>query len=163
MLKFLKENIKMSFKPTIIFRHKRENKKKCSLRGLEKREDFYFYDWPCKEIPKISGYVYLDLNGPELSAEDADCGLITLDATWSLAEKMSKQLDPLLRNLQPRSIPKHFQTAYPRRQTGCSDPIRGLATIEALYIAYRLLGRDTNGLLENYYWRESFLNLNDWA
>lgn len=153
----------MSYRPTIIFRHQRENKKKCSLRGLEGREDFRFYSWPCKEIPYISDYVYLDLNGPELSMEDASHGLIALDATWTLAEKMTRQLQPLLSKLQPRSIPKHFQTAYPRRQTACLDPTRGLATLEALYIAYTLLGRETKGLLDQYHWRNSFLELNNWT
>jgi len=35
-----------------------------------------------------------------------------------------------------------------------------LASIEALYAAYRLLGRDTNGLLDHYRWADEFLRLN---
>jgi pre-rRNA-processing protein TSR3 len=153
----------MSYKPTVIFRHRRENTKKCSLRGLESREDFDFRRWPCKEIPLISNYIYLDLNGPQLSVEDKDYGLLALDATWALAEKMGGQLKPLLSKLQPRSLPKHFKTAYPRKQTACQDPVRGLATVEALYIAYKILGRETDGMLDNYYWKDSFIEMNVWG
>jgi pre-rRNA-processing protein TSR3 len=59
-----------------------------------------------------------------------------------------------------RSLPKEFQTAYPRRQNDCPDPKRGLASIEAIFIAYLKMGRKTDGLLDNYYWKESFLTCN---
>ena len=36
----------------------------------------------------------------------------------------------------------------------------GLATIEAIYAAYRLLGRDTTGLLDHYRWGSEFIELN---
>ena len=39
-------------------------------------------------------------------------------------------------------------------------PAVGLATIEAIYAAYRVLGRDTTGLLDGYHWAEPFLELN---
>jgi pre-rRNA-processing protein TSR3 len=32
-----------------------------------------------------------------------------------------------------------------------------LASIEAIYVAYQLMGRDTTGLLDLYHWREQFL------
>jgi pre-rRNA-processing protein TSR3 len=36
-----------------------------------------------------------------------------------------------------------------------------LASIEALYMAYHLLGRPTEGLLDGYRWAEVFLELNE--
>jgi pre-rRNA-processing protein TSR3 len=40
------------------------------------------------------------------------------------------------------------------------DPAAGLATVEALYIAYHILGRPTEGLLDEYRWAEEFLRAN---
>ena len=37
------------------------------------------------------------------------------------------------------------------------DPTGGLASIEALYLAKRLLGDDDASLLDGYHWREEFL------
>lgn len=154
----------MSYPPTSIIRHQRENLKKCSLSGLEGKEDFRFYLYPdCaldkKILPDLSNSVMLDLGGEPLSREDSQYGLILIDATWRLAEKMVKQLTAL-HDLPKRSIPSGFQTAYPRRQLDCSDPSSGLASIEALFIAYTILGRATDHLLDHYYWKEAFLMKN---
>jgi pre-rRNA-processing protein TSR3 len=150
------------FPPTIVVRHKKENLKKCSLRGLESREDFQFFTYPKCELPSLEGYVMLTLDAPPLCEEDLHRGLFVLDGTWRYADKMAEQLGPF-DGMIPRSIPGHFRTAYPRRQEGCSDPERGLASIEAIYLAYRLMGRErvlTEELLANYYWREQFLQIN---
>lgn len=144
------------FPPTIVLRHRKENLKKCSLRGLESREDFRFYTYPIDALPDLSGYVMLDIDAPPLSEADADRGLFILDATWRYAEKMAQVMGPFTGTVA-RSIPDQYRTAYPRRQNDCSDPERGLASVEALYIAYQLMGRDCSGLLDNYHWRESFL------
>jgi pre-rRNA-processing protein TSR3 len=58
-----------------------------------------------------------------------------------------------------RSLPP-LTTAYPRTSKVRSDPDGGLATIEAIYAAYRLLGRDTAGLLDHYHWAAEFVELN---
>jgi len=148
------------FPPTIIVRHRKENLKKCSLRGLESREDFRFLTYPVSELPDLSGYLILDIEGPPLTSADQDAGLFVIDATWRYAAVMSTQLSPYLKNAAKRSIPSHFRTAYPRRQNDCPNPECGLASIEALYIAYLMMGRETSGLLDGYYWRESFLEKN---
>jgi pre-rRNA-processing protein TSR3 len=70
---------------------------------------------------------------------------------------MEKQLSL---NLEARSLPPGFQTAYPRRQTECPDPMTGLASVEALYLAYWALGEDPDGLLDFYHWKEKFLEIN---
>jgi pre-rRNA-processing protein TSR3 len=54
------------------------------------------------------------------------------------------------------------KTAYPRKSEIYEDPEGGLATIEALYAALQILRRPTTGLLDSYYWRQQFLQLNGW-
>lgn len=142
--------------PTMILRHRKENLKKCSLRGLETRDDFRFVTYPCATWPDFSGYCLLTLNAPILSKEDAMFGLFLLDGTWKYAANMEKNL-PRDTPLVKRSLPSIFHTAYPRYQTSCLDPKRGLASIEALYLAFQLTGRNTEGLLDHYYWKEQFL------
>lgn len=151
--------IMQSFDQTIVWRHRKENLNKCSLRGLEHRKDFRFYTFPTDSLPDLSSTIALAVDAPPLEPKDSAFGLLILDATWRYAEKMVNKLLPLP-GLQWRSIPSGFQTAYPRRQEDCPDPKRGLASIEAIYISYFILGRDTAGLLDGYYWREAFLDLN---
>jgi pre-rRNA-processing protein TSR3 len=148
--------------PTIVIRHNRENLKKCSLRGLESRSDFRFYTYPTDLPTSLEGYILLALDAEPLTADDAGRGLCLLDATWRYATKMGEVLKAkgLLEGVVYRKLPDFCRTAYPRRQTDCSDPERGLASAEALYLAYHILGRSTEGLLENYYWREEFFKRN---
>jgi pre-rRNA-processing protein TSR3 len=144
------------FPPTIILRHRKENLKKCSLRGLESRPDIRFFTYPKDTLPDLSQHILLSFDGPLLTKADHKWGIFLIDGTWNYAELMERQL-PQPRLFQTRSLPKHFQTAYPRRQQDCPDPSRGLASIEALFLAYRILGRSTDGLLDNYHWKEDFL------
>lgn len=142
------------FPPTLILRHRKENLKKCSLSGLEKREDFRFYSYPLQEeLPDLSSYIVLTLDAPPLTEADKNLGLFLIDATWRYAKVMAKRLSG---PFETRSLPSHYRTAYPRVQTECEDPDRGLASIEALYLAYQILGRDTEGLLDRYYWKDAF-------
>lgn len=147
------------FLPTIILRHKRENIKKCSLQGLEKRDDFLFFTYPHHSLPDLSSYILLSLEGPTLTEEDNNYGLFLLDGTWRYAAQMLQQIkEP--HALQHRTLPSAFRTAYPRCQTGCEDPSRGLSSLEALFVAFTITGRNTQGLLDNYYWKEQFLQRN---
>jgi len=148
-----------TFPQTVVLRHRRENLKKCSLRGLEERDDFIFLTYPRDPLPDLSGYVMLALDAPPLTAEDSSKGLFVLDATWRYAEKMLHYVESQVM-LPCRSLPLGIQTAYPRRQEDCPDPERGLASIEAIYVAYHVLGRDVTGLLDHYYWKEPFLEKN---
>lgn len=148
-----------TFPTTLILRHRKENLKKCSLRGLEDRSDMAFFTYPHQTINFNSNYILLTLDGEELSEKDNDKGLLLIDATWNYAKKMGESVDkigPWIR----RTLPKEIRTAYPRVQTACDDPERGLATVEALFVAYSLLKRPTSGLLDYYYWKESFLLTN---
>lgn len=145
--------------PTLIIRHKKENLKKCSLRGLEQDPSFKFYTYPLKETLSTDNYVLLTMGAKELSTEDAHLGLILVDATWKLAGEMIHKLE-LEKKCIPRSLPSHFRTAYPRKQTLCPDPLTGLASIEALFLAYHLLGKKNTHLLDLYHWKEDFLHMN---
>lgn len=148
------------FPPTTVFRHRKENLKKCSLRGLEMRTDMRFFTYPLKsDPPDLQGYLMLSMDGPELCPEDADKGLLILDGTWRYATQMEKFVNQHY-TIERRTLPSGWTTAYPRRQEDCPDPGRGLASIEAIFAAYRVLGRSTEGLLDDYYWKEKFLFMN---
>jgi pre-rRNA-processing protein TSR3 len=141
--------------PTIIVVHPRENRKKCSVEPLRALLEFRFWTFPDKLPDDLARYVRLGIGGPILSAADAESGLLILDGTWRLAERMEKTFAAL----PVRSLPP-VKTAYPRTSKIHNDPSEGLATIEAIYAAYRLLGRDTSNLLAGYHWAERFLELN---
>lgn len=142
---------------TIILRHSKENLKKCSLRGLEQDPLFKFYTYP-KEIEAIEGpFILLTLNAPPLQESDKNFPLLLIDGTWRYAAIMQNAVLKLHRDAILRSLPAHIETAYPRKQTLCEDEKRGLASIEALYIAHKILGLPYVHLLDNYHWREAFL------
>jgi pre-rRNA-processing protein TSR3 len=147
----------MSYPPTIIVRHTRENPKKCSVLPLKGRADVQFYSYPLKELPDLTGYIRLAAEGPPLSAADAAAGILLLDGSWRAADAMTRRFA----HIEPRSL-AGFHTAYPRVSRLGTDPANGLASIEALYIAHRILGRPTAGLLDHYHWAASFLALNGW-
>jgi pre-rRNA-processing protein TSR3 len=146
----------------IIIRHRKENLRKCSLRGLEERHDLLFFTYPgCINqgvLPPLDGYILLDIDGIELTAEDT-APLVLIDATWRYAHVMRQNI-PHVQGCQHRRLPHAWKTAYPRCQTECSDPERGLASIEALYAAFLITGRSTKGLLDSYYWKSMFLEKN---
>lgn len=141
--------------PTIIVVHRRENRKKCSVEPLREDRRFVFWTYPDDGPEPLAGYVRLGIGGPILSDADRDCGLLVIDATWRLAERMDKKYS----YLPVRSLPP-CQTAYPRVSKVFDDPEAGLATIEAIYLANYLLGRDTTALLDDYRWRDDFLQKN---
>lgn len=144
--------------PTIIIRHRKENLNKCSLKGLESLQEFLFIKYPMKEpLCDLSQYIVLSMDAPPLSFKEKDKGIVLIDATWNYSQKMIQTLPA---NLVYRSIPGQYQTAYPRKQTGCSNPSTGLASIEALFLAYHILGRKNDHLLDHYYWKEPFLQKN---
>lgn len=82
-----------SFPPTIVIRHRKENLKKCSLRGLEQHKDFRFFSYPKDPLPDLNGYFLLAVGAPPLTAEDKAHGLLLLDGTWRYAEKMIQKVD----------------------------------------------------------------------
>lgn len=148
----------------LIIRHRRENKKKCSLEPIKTRSDCIFFNYPGCQLPSTENYYLLSFEGPLLSKKDANKGIILIDGTWKKAALMERQLFGE-KKVVTRSLPRELITAYPRRQLDCQNPDQGLASIEALYAAYILLGRDPSGLLDGYFWRDHFLAINQkvWA
>jgi pre-rRNA-processing protein TSR3 len=147
----------MTFPPTIIIRDVKENPKKCSVLPLKGRDDVRFFSYPLKELPDLTGYIRLAADGPPLSAADAAAGILLLDGSWRSAGAMTRRFV----HVEPRSL-TGYVTAYPRVSRLGADPPNGLATIEALFIACRILGRPTAGLLDHYHWAAEFLARNGW-
>ncbi|MBY0586378.1 hypothetical protein K2X85_04330 [bacterium] len=145
-----------TYPPTIIIVHDRERREKCSVEPLRGRPDITFHRYPIRESIETTGYIKLALDGIPLSMDDAPRGLLLLDATWRLAAKM----DQTFQNVEQRTLPA-WKTAYPRQSKVSPDPMQGLATVEALYLAYRILNRPVDGLLAHYHWRDRFLELNE--
>jgi pre-rRNA-processing protein TSR3 len=146
------------FPPTAIVVHPRERRSKCSVEPLRDRAEFVFTTFPHPFPMDVTGYVRLGIGGPMLSEADTDRGLLLLDGTWRLAARM----EPFYAHVEVRSLPV-IRTAYPRKSEVYADPSEGLATIEALYAALRILGRTTTGLLDHYHWKHAFLELNGWS
>jgi pre-rRNA-processing protein TSR3 len=144
------------YPPTVIVRHSHENPRKCSILPLRGRPDVIFLQHPVAQRPPLEGYVRLAAEGEPLSTADAACGLLLLDGSWRWADAMTRGF----LDVPPRSL-RGFRTAYPRVSKLGTDPDNGLASIEALYLAYHILGRPTAGLLDHYRWAEEFLRLNN--
>lgn len=145
----------ITFPPTILVVHPKERRSKCTVEPLRGRPDFVFWNYPHPDARVPAGYVRLGLGGPELTHADARCGLLLLDGTWRLTAAMERSFS----HLPVRSL-SGWHTAYPRVSKLFDDPPQGLATIEALFAAYCILGRDTAGLLDAYRFRDEFLERN---
>jgi len=145
------------FPPTVIVVHPREKRSKCSVEALRERGDFSFFTFPDKVTVPLQGFVRLGMGGEELTEADAASGLLVLDGTWKLAEKM----EPFYQDVPVRTLP-FIRTAYPRTSKVFEDPAGGLATVEAVYAALHIMNRPLGGLLDHYHWKDSFLNLNGW-
>ena len=139
---------------TTVIRHPKERIAKCSLRFLHERPEMMFLRANPGFTFDATGFVLLAVDAPPLSTADADHPLLLLDSTW----RWLPQLLACVRG-EPirRSIPGNLRTAYPRVSKVFEDPAAGLASIEALYVARRLLGDDDPTLLDGYHWREQFL------
>ncbi|MFO0863891.1 MAG: hypothetical protein U0744_04400 [Gemmataceae bacterium] len=144
------------YPPTIVVRSPKENPKKCSILPLKGREDMLFFNYPFTRTFDWSTYVRLAPDALPLSPGDAQKGLLLIDGSWRWAATMN---DDFLA-AEPRSL-QGYTTAYPRVSKLGTDPLEGLATIEALFLAYRILGRSTEGLLDHYRWADEFLRKNN--
>jgi pre-rRNA-processing protein TSR3 len=145
----------LSYPPTIIVRHPNENPRKCSVLALRGRPDVIFFSYPVGKRPCLEGYIRLAADGPELTEQDGQSGLLLLDGSWRWAGSMTREFE----DVPPRSL-RGYRTAYPRVSRLGTDPDNGLASVEALFVAYHLLGRPTEGLLDQYRWAGDFLRLN---
>ncbi|MFW5845251.1 MAG: hypothetical protein ACOCXJ_03400 [Planctomycetota bacterium] len=136
--------------------HRKENTRTCTVHPLRDRADIEIRWWPPAPDLDAGRDVRLGLGGPVLGPADAGRRLVLLDATWRHVGKMEADCA----ELPVRSLPAGLVTAYPRVSRLFQDPDGGLATVEALYVAVRLLQRDSRDLLSRYRWRDAFLAAN---
>ena len=122
-------------------------------------QDVRILTYPLSDAPSFDGYIRLAAEGPALGEGEGEAdraaGILLLDGSWRSASKMIAQFEAI----PPRSL-AGWHTAYPRVSKLGTDPANGLASIEALFIAYHLLGRPTAGLLDHYRWAGQFLEVN---
>ena len=144
------------FPDTVIVRSVKEKAKKCSVLPLKGKPGIILLNYPFKKVLTLTNYIRLSAEGPPLSLEDNDKGILLLDGSWRNAGNMERYFA----SIPPRSL-SQFKTAYPRTSKFGTDPDNGLSSIEALYVAYFVLGRNTRGLLDSYYWKKPFLEMNN--
>lgn len=144
----------MSGYPVVVIRHWKERIAKCSLRLLHERPGFTFLRARPGWSFDATGHLLLAVDAPPLTPADAGPPLLLLDSTWRLLPALERCLTgtPIR-----RSIPGGIPTAYPRASRVFADPPAGLASLEALYVALRILWRDEPSLLDGYHWRAEFL------
>lgn len=146
------------FPETLIVVHPKERRSKCTILPLRGRPGLRFARSTLPSATgNVEGFLRLAVDGPELTAADRDRSLLLLDGTWRWVEDLA----PAFGGLETRSI-RGVRTAYPRGASVGDLPDGGLATVEALYAAHRILGRPTDGLLDRYHWAAEFISLNNW-
>lgn len=145
----------MSIQTTVI-RHPKERVSKCSLRFLHDRPEMTFLRARPGFSFDATDFVLLAVDAEPLSERDAAHPLLLLDSTWRWLPQLSACVTgaPIR-----RSIPGGLRTAYPRVSKVFEDPAAGLASIEALYVARKLLGDDDPTLLDDYHWKDDFLRI----
>ncbi len=139
--------------PISIIRHPKERRSKCSLTPLEGRSDFSFYRARLGWEFDMTGFTVLAMGAPEMSEADAGRPILLLDSTWRLLP----QIEACLVGEGVRRTLPAVSTAYPRISKIAEDPMGGLASVEALYLAKLLVGERDDTLLDDYYWRAGFL------
>ncbi len=144
----------MSSTPVTVIRHPKERIAKCSLRHLHHRPGFRFLRASCGLRFDATGFLLLAVDAPPLTLADRGAPLLLLDSTWRHLEQLARCVTgtPIR-----RSIPGAVRTVYPRKSRIFDDPDAGLASVEALYVALRILGEDDPSLLDGYHWKDAFL------
>ena len=140
--------------PVVVIRHWKERLAKCSLRPLEGRAGITFLRARPGWTYDAAAHLVLAVDAPPLTRADRGLPLLLLDSTWRWLPQLARCLrgEPVR-----RAIPAGIATAYPRRSRVFDDPAAGLASVEALYIALRVLGCDDPSLLDGYRWKDGFL------
>ena len=141
---------------TTVIRHPKERVSKCSLRFLHDRPEMTFLRGKPDLRFDATGFLLLSVDAPPLSRADAGKPLLLLDSTWRWLSQLE---DCVVGEPTRRSIPSGLRTAYPRVSKVFDDPCGGLASIEALYVARKVLGEDDPALLDGYHWKDDFLQI----
>ncbi len=146
----------MTVVPTTVIRHPKERIRKCSLRFLHERPEMTFLRGKPGLRFDATGFLLLAVDAPPLSTADQGAPLLLLDSTW---RRLTQLEECVIGAPIRRSIPGGIRTAYPRVSKVFDDPADGLASVEALYVARKLLGDDDPELLAGYHWQQEFLEL----
>jgi pre-rRNA-processing protein TSR3 len=147
---------------TVIVVHPKERRSKCTILPLRSMSEQFRLRFSrsasAQATGSVDGYIRLDVAGPPLTLADNARGLLILDGSWRWVEDLAIPFG----HLETRSI-SGIQTAYPRTSSFGAMPEGGLATVEALYAAHRILGRPLENLLDTYFWADEFLARNSWS
>ncbi len=153
---FVGSNYSLQFKfvpiCATILRHPDENLAKCTLEPLRRRSELEFFAASPGFQVDGTNMILLEVGAPVLSAADAGRRLLLLDGNWKHVEFLRSRVVGMP---VARSLPT-IETAYPRRNRDGLDPQVGLASVEALYLALKILGHDDPTLLADYHWRDEF-------
>jgi pre-rRNA-processing protein TSR3 len=139
----------------VVIRHPKEKKSKCSLAPLHKQTGITFFNAHDSFSFDATGHILLTLDAPPLTSKDAGHPILILDSTWRLIPQLETCI---FGNTLRRSLPGNIITAYPRISKIYKDPKGGLASIEALYVAIKIVGEENPSLLNAYHWKEQFLS-----
>ena len=140
----------------LILRDPRESIKKCSLTPLRGKPGVVFQSYYRDRRIEAGGRVLLDPEGAPFTEADRGRGLFLIDCSWRRVGQLAETVDGVV---ERRRLPE-LETAYPRKSRIFEDPATGLASIEALFVATLLLGEPRLDLLDEYRWRDGFLETN---
>ncbi len=140
---------------SVIVRHPKERKSKCSVEPLVGDERFHFVRYDSESRYDATGFIVLAVDAPPLSVADREIPFLILDSTWRYLGALRTSLTG---EVSERSLPVTVTTAYPRVSKISDDPTAGLASVEALYAALRIVGERDDTLLDQYHWRAEFLD-----
>lgn len=145
----------------VVVRDPREGSRKRSLRGVHERPDVCVRRYEPERSWDATGRVVLTVGAPEISSGDgtaalAPAGLVLLDCSWRRVSTLRRTLSG---EIVERSLPP-LRSAYPRVSRRGDDPVEGLASVEALFVAVALLWGPDLTLLDGYLHRDAFVALN---
>lgn len=140
----------------LILRDPRESTAKCSLTPLRGLAGVRFVSYHPECRLEAGERVLLHPDGDELGRADAGRDLLLIDCAWRRVPSLLRRVDGVL---HARRLPT-FLSAYPRKSKTHPDPVRGLASVEALFAAALVLGRPRAEFLQGYRWRDAFLAQN---
>ena len=140
---------------TVVIRHPNENLAKCSLTPLHGRPEIEFLTGEGDMRFDATDYIVLAVDFAGHLA--GRCRPAAAPARPLLGAVAETHRPGLPHAGVYRSLPDAVRTAYPRVSKMHKDPAAGLASVEALYLARKLLGDDDLSLLDGYYWKDAFL------
>ena len=140
----------------LIYRDPRESVRKCSLTPLRDKPGLRFVPYKRGRRLEVGRRILLHPEGDELSSADRGGDLLLIDCSWRHLPALLATVDG---ELTPRRLPP-LASAYPRKSKLFEDPSSGLASVEALYAAVRILEGPRADLLAGYHWAADFLAAN---